>query len=483
LKHARGVLLLGWLSACSSGGAKGDGSTTPHQDGSTAEVPGQVVTEIPVPVAGDVDILFMVDSSLSTQPLQTTLILAFPTFVNVLEALPGGLPNLHLAVVSADMGAGRFDAVDIPSCRHGGDRGIFRSMPRGTCATSGLNPGQTFISNVGGMPNYTGDLAAAFTCIAGLGDLGCGFEHQLASVLRALGADGSPAPAENAGFLRANATLAVVLLTDEDDCSAPADSDLFDPSSRLVSDPLGPLASYRCNEFGHLCGGQPPPRTPTGPTDLSGTCRSAENGRLLRIADVAARLKALKTDPSKVLVAAIAGDPSPYVVKLAPPQLKDDPHEWPYVEHSCTTTIHYADPGIRIKELVDSFAGNGTFQTACNDTLEPAVSRIAGEIGLALGPPCIEARVVAGPAHPACTVVDHVVNDMGMRINTPVPACVDNGGMAPCWEIASAASSFCHRGFRVDIRRAPGTGPRAADDGTTVTCQVCQANDTRPGCQ
>ena len=46
---------------------------------------------------------------------------------------------------------------------------------------------------------------------------------------------GQSPPLENAGFLRRNATLAIVLITNEDDCSAPPDSALFDSSSQLVS--------------------------------------------------------------------------------------------------------------------------------------------------------------------------------------------------------------------------------------------------------
>ena len=186
------------------------------------------------------------------------------------------------------MGAGRDPSID--HCPPGGDQGIFQTKPvGGTCAKASLNAGQNFIITSGaGGPNFTGDVSDVFACIAALGSGGCGYEHQFGSVLRALGADGFPAPAANAGFLRPDALLHVVLLTNEDDCSAPPDSDLFDSTSSMVSDPLGPLQSYRCNEFGHLCGGVPPPRTPAGPTDLSGTCVSNENGRLLRVGDVAA---------------------------------------------------------------------------------------------------------------------------------------------------------------------------------------------------
>ena len=40
------------------------------------------------------------------------------------------------------------------------------------------------------MPNYTDPVATVFQCIALLGDKGCGFENQLASIDRALGGDG-----------------------------------------------------------------------------------------------------------------------------------------------------------------------------------------------------------------------------------------------------------------------------------------------------
>jgi hypothetical protein len=281
----------------------------------------------------DIDIVFMVDNSLSMKPLQNKLTANFPVFMDVLKMLPGGLPNVHIGVVSSDMGAGPYSAVDIPACRTGGDAGTFQTMQRGTtCPMGSLNAGQNFIidQDNGMQKNYTGDIAAAFSCIAALGDTGCGFEHQFASVLRALGADGQPPPPTNANFLRPNAYLGIILITNEDDCSAPPNSQLFDPASRFVMDPLGPLASYRCNEFGHLCGGARPPRTniPMGGTDLSGTCDADETGNatLLKVSDVVSRIKALKPgQENKILVAAISGPPTPYVVETGAATLTDDP--------------------------------------------------------------------------------------------------------------------------------------------------------------
>src|SRR5262249_53687922 len=160
-----------------------------------------------------------------------------------------------------------------------------------TCTATGLNAGQTFISNVNQQANYTGNIANVFSCIALLGDQGCGFEAPFGSVMRALGADGFAPPAENAGFLRPNAFLTIVMITNEDDCSVPDNSDLFDPGSRFVSDRYGPLASYRCNEYGHLCNGAPPPRD-MSVTYPAGTCTSAEDmGRLTTVAYTVNQIK------------------------------------------------------------------------------------------------------------------------------------------------------------------------------------------------
>ena len=87
---------------------------------------------------------------------------------------------------------------------------------------------------------------------------GCGFEHQLASVDRALGADGNGPPNSNANFLRPEAYLGIVLLTNEDDCSAPANTQIFslNGGQQSITNPDGPIANYRCNggpRGAHLC--------------------------------------------------------------------------------------------------------------------------------------------------------------------------------------------------------------------------------------
>ena len=108
-----------------------------------------------------------------------------------------------------------------PGCdATGGKNGIFQYTARGTCtATEPAGRRDVHLRTSAASRNYTGNLADVFTCIAALGETGCGFEHQFAAILRALGADGSAPPAENQGFLRPDAYLAIVMLTNEDDCS------------------------------------------------------------------------------------------------------------------------------------------------------------------------------------------------------------------------------------------------------------------------
>jgi hypothetical protein len=225
----------------------------PNVDPSAGASPAVVTAAATGTSPGNLDVLFMIDNSSSMNVMQQKLASQIPGFLSALQNLPMGLPNIHIAVVSSDMGAPG-DATTSIMCTKSGDNGQFRlgttgvSGPLGGaagldgggsggspgaddagasgCAAS-LNGGATFISNVDGVANYTGDLSTLLSCMTALGDGGCGFENQLASISRALGADGKPAPSTNAGFLRPDAQLAIVVLSNEDDCSAPANTTLY----------------------------------------------------------------------------------------------------------------------------------------------------------------------------------------------------------------------------------------------------------------
>ena len=371
------------------------------------------------PRNNEVDILFMIDNSSEMTSMQEKLYAQLPLFVQSLQSLPVP-PSLHIAVVSSDMGAPG-DATSSIMCTKAGDQGQFQSMPRGTCTATTLTAGDTFISDADMMPNYSdANLADVLQCIALLGDKGCGFEHQLASIDRALGGDGQQ-PSTNANFLRPEAYLAIVILTNEDDCSAPANTQLYslNGGQQNIANPLGPISNYRCNQFGHLCTDPTtgaviaPPLAP--PSDAQGTaaaptldltdCTSngAGSGLLTPVAQFISDIKALKTDPdNQIVVAAIAAPATPYTVAWLPQTggQNTQPGElWPVIEHSCgsaggyvnpagqiVTDGSFGDPGVRIAAFVNAFP-YGYLASVCDASYSSVLSAVTARIGQLIGVP------------------------------------------------------------------------------------------------
>jgi hypothetical protein len=388
------------------------------------------------------DILFMVDNSSSMEPLQRKLAQSFAAFTGVIETLPGGAPDLHIGVVSSDMGAG---ATGGPGCNsNGGDRGLLQFAPKDPVRCQGLELSDSYLAlhtdpaTASVVTNYGApSLSDAFVCIASLGQAGCGLEHQLSSVRHAL--DPQLAPIENAGFLRPDAYLAVVLLTNEDDCSAPLDSPIFDSDSKYVSDPLGPLTSFRCNYVGHICndGNRSGPPSLTKAGTLT-NCHSAEDGRLDKVADFVSFLKGLKSDPARVFFAAVTGPATPYEVALTGQANNDDSvSHWPEVQHSCTAADGtYADPSVRISEAVTAFGTHGALASICGDSMAPALH----DISTSLVEP-MQASCVAVPlAGPGCTVVDRWADQAGQRQAARLKSCADAAGVQPCWHLDDDAT-------------------------------------------
>jgi hypothetical protein len=406
------LVLLSVGMGCSAGRSlEGDGGTTGGGAGIAGggRSGGAGGTGGAATLGRKIDLLFMVDDSSEMDTGQANLKASLPALMDVLKGLPGGLPDLHVAVVTSDMGAG--DGSSIMGCSVTGDGGVFRFQATGGCASTGLDRGATFLTSTGGINPQTNfgqqDITAVLQCIITVGANGCGFEHQLASVARALGADGSPPPQENQGFLRLDAVLAIVLLTNEDDCSAPAGSALFDPTSSQLSSMFGPTENFQCNEWGHLCtppgGGAQVRPSRFAPNNLAtdvvtyspaggpNNCVSSEAQGMLSpvgAGGFADRIRALKTDPrNQILVAALAGPPTEYTVtwRTAP---TTDTGPWPQMKHSCggqASTIGFADPGVRIHQFVSQFA-NGLFDTYCQADYTSALGTMAGKLSQLIVP-------------------------------------------------------------------------------------------------
>jgi hypothetical protein len=430
----------------------------------------------------NLDILFLVDDSSSMSAAQATLRQSFAGFVAALRGLPDGPPDLHIAVISSDMGAGDGS---ISSCSGTGKGGVFQYAPRGTCTSTGLQTGWTFVSDGATAKNYAGNLEDVLACISALGESGCGFEQPFKALTRALGADGFSAPQENVGFLRPDAYLAIVMLTNEDDCSAADGLPLYDTSANFSLDSqLGPPSSFRCNEFGHICDGAPPSRrAPNGQVSDTATyhnCVSAEGAGFLRtVAETAAQIKALKADPAgQIFVTTITGPEMPYQVRWRSPNTTDS-GPWPEIAHACTTASgSFADPGIRTAELVAQFGDKGHLASICDADFGPALERLAARIGAAMAGPCISEPIADDPARagyqPQCTAQVASRTPQGGVTTQAVPPCADNGGTAPCWSLVPDAAG-CQR------PQVTHAGPTA---GVTFSyeCAVCAAGVVGVGC-
>ncbi len=258
----------------------------------------------------DVDLLFMIDNSGSMASEQSKLAKQLPKLVEILssgdrfpgqsdaEVLAQGndptkrkftpVKTLHLGVVSSNAGgiddtAGQ--GVAIQSCVDLGDDGKLQNSTEiaqmGVVAANrsefqGYDAGQTVIAPdptcaIGDQPLYqefmTGDspedAAQAFGCVARLGIRGCPFEQQLESMWKAVAPttgignkdlftfiNGSKGQGDryNKGFVRDNAILAVLLVSDEEDCSITDDGKvLFDLSDEANTE-YGEI-NLRCGYF------------------------------------------------------------------------------------------------------------------------------------------------------------------------------------------------------------------------------------------
>ncbi len=507
-----GVIGCGSGKGLAPSGSGGVGGSGPGGAGGTAGIY-QIV--IPSKINTNLDILFMIKNSSSTTLMQQKLMAQLPTFLQVLQQLPTGLPNLHIAVVSLDMGAPG-DSTSSIGCTSQGDNGQFRAQPTGTCTSTTLSAGSTFLSDVDGQTNFTDPIDKVLQCITLLGSNGCGFEHPLASIVRALGADGQAPPASNANFLRPDAYLGIIILSNEDDCSAPANTTLYslNGSPQSLTNPLGPIANYRCNQFGHLCQdpatgttAMPPLNPPSSATGnppilnlANCTSNDTSSGMLTPVSAFIQQIKALKVDPdNQILVAAIAPPPDPYSVQWVPPAASlpgTSGQIWPEVMHSCgaaggddvnpASTMHptdgtFGDPAVRIKQFVDGFP-DSVLASVCDASYAASMTAIATKLGELIRPLCLVGTFqLDSQAQPACTVTIHTIDSNGIAKDTPAQNCVENGGVAPCWTLTADSRSCPSGGLTLRLTLDP-SSQSAASLNSTVACQVCQPGSTTPGC-
>lgn len=423
LAHGPWVLALAaWLPACSGGEVTiGGASALPAGFAVVADI---------APVATQaLDVLFVIDDSDSMAEEQAALRASVAdAFVAVMDTHFGARPDLHIAAVSTDMGA----RPEILGCSEEGEGGVMRtSALRPECT----RPQGNFLIDVAAgserQRNYEGTLGEAVGCLVEMGIDGCGFESPLEAMRRAL--DGSHP--ENAGFRREGALLAVIFLTDEDDCSA-FDRTIFDPAVDSGEGALGPLSSFRCFEFGVVCDGDEP--RALGPRQ---GCASREDSLYLYPVSEYVRFLEQITGPAGVVVAGLLGPPGPVAVEEFTTTGGD---EWTLAD-VCTSAGASALPPIRLHGFLQGFPARSAWASICDaDIAAPLAGLTENIAGAASQSPCLTGALRdidpdAAGLQVDCHAYDARPGDGGV-LRVPVPACADTGtGDAPCFAIAPDA--------------------------------------------
>ncbi len=370
---------------------------------------GTEVVAVPTVTTNKLDLLFVLGNEVSTQGHHVALTNAFPALLAQLSI--DGRPDLHVGAITPDLGTqtaggtqGPNIAGSVGSCLdRGGDGALVRLD--GTAGTLYLIDSAT-------ETNHPGTLAADLHAITGVGSAGCGFQQPLAAIRASF------SNASNAGFRRDDAALAIVVLADEDDCSA-LDPDLFSSDTAT----LGALFHYRCVQFGYTCAEHdmttPGPRTSCVP-DAGSTVVEDPADFLPAIRDRA-------VDPRRVAFGAILA-PADVAVTLVGNK--------PSLAASCTWTdasnaAEVAEPAIRIAWLTNQFEDRGAIGSICDEDLAPAMTMMGINARRAMGDPCVEDDVDL--SH--CTAVEEVDG-----IETPLVACA-SPTQTDCYELAIDTTS------------------------------------------
>ena len=142
-------------------------------------------------VNNKIDVLWVVDNSGSMMPLQTNLVKNFNTFIKTFQNKGY---DFHIAVTSTDAY-------------------LANTLQLNNPALSKWKDGGTTHTGISVIDNNTTNLVNTFVTNASLGDQGDGDERAFSSFQESLN---NPA---NSAFRRADAFLAIIILSDEDDFS------------------------------------------------------------------------------------------------------------------------------------------------------------------------------------------------------------------------------------------------------------------------
>lgn len=416
-----------------------------------------IVADVPPERSESLDLLFVVDNSAGMTEHQRVLGNSFAGLVSHLQHSEGGMPNTHVGVISSDLGDGGFR---YSGCDELGDRGALQADP--ACGTADAYlalertaPDQAVQSNA------AVSIEDAFACMADLGGNGCTISQPLEAMRLAL--TGS---AQNQGFLRDEAALAVVFVTASDDCSAVDPGVLFDPSLPGASPVTLGDPRFRCYQFGVTC-----PGDDIGLT--AGEWRGCEafpdSAYMVDVNAYAETLRGLKETPGKIVVTSVMGDPDTLVIEEGGGGMQVAPQ--------CPEALGGARPGVRLHSLVERFDRAGESRSICGG-VESAMTGVAQQIRRALGTVCLEGAIADSAPEipgrqPDCLVWDERAS--GER--TAIVACdspweLSQSSATPCYALKTGLAECGLFPTQLGVEVWRGGAPQPADTRVVVECVV-----------
>ncbi|PRQ07579.1 hypothetical protein [Enhygromyxa salina] len=155
---------------------------------------------------GMVDFLFVIDNSGSMGDEQINLINNFPAFINGIEATLDTVDSIHVAVTTTD------DYwANVVGCQ---------SIGSAVVQTGGSSSSNSLCGPYAEGANYMtemDDLGTTFACAAQVGVQGSGDERPMQAMINAVNGEYGDPDECNEGFIRDEALLVVIIITDEPD--------------------------------------------------------------------------------------------------------------------------------------------------------------------------------------------------------------------------------------------------------------------------
>ncbi|MBX7080630.1 MAG: VWA domain-containing protein [Nannocystaceae bacterium] len=421
-----------------------------------------------------VDILFVVDNSGSMGGEQGTLVQSFRSFVEVLESQQVGANyRIGVTTTAAD---GQLRAT---SCRERLFDFVFEwtfgtidERQRGCldhCIYESIPLPVPWVEKSEGTTNLPAgyDMAAALQCIGPPGINGPGYEAPLESMKLVLEDDG--------GFLRPDALLAVIFLTDEADCSAsPEQQGWLQFEGYPFWTTPDRATSGACWNAGVTCVGGPGVYDDCFAQDKArdGGPSGPEDAVLYPRERYIDALRALSLQRQaqgyhgQVLLSLIAGVPLDYpqthTIEFRDSDLPDFNIEYG-IGPACnfgseTVQDPPGIPDVRMREVVEAFATDQpNVFSVCSADYGVALESIAGAIGEINEKACVGGCVLdlepGGALQPSCTLTEQFPPETGEPDRVVEPCVVTGDG----WDFPGPGIGACYRVLDDTSGMTPGT--------------------------